>query len=342
MTLSDHLHEKKRFRRERASSWDRSGGNVDYVEVAPGATHAIEPLAGPGIIRHIWMTMRSGERDLYRKTRLQIAFDGAASPQVDAPVADFFLFGHGILTDVNAAPIQVSRQPHLPEPPGRGALNCAFPMPFAREARVTLVNNAAAPLVIYYYVDWESDVQLPEPVLHFHATFHEERTEPPDGQCLVPHGDFDLSLRNASVKENYVLLDARDAEGHYVGTGLSIDAPPDGPGKWWEGDDMFVIDGEPWPPRLHGTGTEDYFNLAWGFRKVECRPEYGVTWMDRAICPADPLAGQFSMYRFHLNDPIPFERSLLATLEHGHANDCRALYRSVAFWYGRGFDRSRA
>lgn len=98
---------------------------------------------------------------------------------------------------------------------------------------------------------------------------------------------------------------------------------------------MFVIDGEPWPPRLHGTGTEDYFNLAWGFRQVECRPEYGVTFIDKSEEDRDPADGRISMYRFHLSDPIPFTESLHASIEHGHANDCEAYYRSVAYWYGR-------
>ena len=90
-------------------------------------------------------------------------------------------------------------------------------------------------------------------------------------------------------------------------------------GRWWEGDDWFVIDGERWPPTLHGTGTEDYFNLAYGFHRVDCRPEYGVTFLERPD-PALIACGKFSMYRFHLSDPIPFESSIAASLEHGNFN----------------------
>ena len=98
---------------------------------------------------------------------------------------------------------------------------------------------------------------------------------------------------------------------------------------------MFEIDGESWPPRLHGTGMEDYFNLAWGVRHTDCRPEYGVTFLEKRLEDRSQVAGLFSMYRFHLNDPIPFTKSLRASVEHGHANDCEAFFRSVAYWYGR-------
>ena len=98
-----------------------------------------------------------------------------------------------------------------------------------------------------------------------------------------------------------------------------------------------VLGGERWPPTLHGTGTEDYFNLAYGVHRVDCRPEYGVTFLERPD-PTLIACGKFSMYRFHLSDPIPFERSLAASLEHGNFNLARVHYRSVANWYGRPTD----
>jgi hypothetical protein len=98
---------------------------------------------------------------------------------------------------------------------------------------------------------------------------------------------------------------------------------------------MFIIDEEPWPPRVHGTGTEDMFGLAWGFRVVDNRPLHGITFLEKQPDDIHPIDGRFAMYRFHLESPIPFTRSLRASLEHGHANDCRAYYRSTAYWYGR-------
>jgi len=332
--LSD-LHRPKRFERRRASSYAGDGSNHDSVVIAAGDEYRVASLTGPGIVRHIWMTVAGESPRLYQDLELVVHCDGSDEPQVAVPLADFFCFGHGLLVDVDAAPIQVSRQPHIDRPPYCGGLNCLFPMPFDRVAEFSFRNRGDEQLVVYYYVDWEAHQALADPAHHFHATLNEEHTEPPAGQVPQSHGEGDGGLINVDTAENYRLLAVEGMSGHYVGTALSIDCRAGGAGKWWEGDDVFVIDGEPWPPRLHGTGTEDYFNLAWGFRRVDCRPEHGVTFLEKRDGDSDQIDGRFSLYRFHLNDPIPFTRALDASLEHGHANDCQAYYRSVAYWYGR-------
>jgi hypothetical protein len=45
------------------------------------------------------------------------------------------------------------------------------------------------------------------------------------------------------------------------------------------------------------------------------------------------VGGKWSLYRFHLDSPIPFTKSLRATIEHGHANHRSDNYYSVAYWY---------
>ena len=339
--LLDDLHRKRSGRRRRESTWDRSGGPRDLVELGPAQSIVVPELGGPGIIRHLWVVLGGDhfpDSDVYRAVRLVLRFDGAAEPQVDVPLADFFLFGHGHLVDVNSLPIQVSRSMRRAEPPYLGALNCTFPMPFDRSAEISLHNTSpdAEPFKVHYYVDWDQHAEpLPEPTFHFRASFHEEHTRPPPG---AP------AFRTLDDAENYPFLRADGFEGHYVGTGLSVHCTQRDDrvagrdlGRWWEGDDWFVIDGERWPPTLHGTGTEDYFNLAYGFHRVDCRLEYGVTFLERPD-PALIACGKFSMYRFHLSDPIPFERSIAASLEHGNFNLARVHYRSVAYWYGRPTD----
>ena len=44
-----------------------------------------------------------------------------------------------------------------------------------------------------------------------------------------------------------------------------------------EGNGMIFIDGEPWPPCLHGTGTEDCFGTAFCPRQECCAPHPGIT-----------------------------------------------------------------
>jgi len=120
--------------------------------------------------------------------------------------------------------------------------------------------------------------------------------------------------------------------GHYVGCCLHVDT--DETGWWGEGDDMFFIDGEPWPPRLHGTGTEDYFCGAWNYNQLSVpysTPYYGYHFKGNA-----DYTGKHSQYRFHIEDPVYFERSLRLAIEHGHANDRQGDWTSTAYWYQVG------
>ena len=87
---------------------------------------------------------------------------------------------------------------------------------------------------------------------------------------------------------------------------------------------MFFVDGESWPPSLHGTGTEHYFGMAWGIHRKYQSWDHGVTHYERNITDHDSYYdGRFVLYRWHLADPIPFRRSLHASIERGHANDCQ-------------------
>ena len=328
-------HLAKRFERRRASSYDRSGGNRDHVRLDAGQSHEVWLRPGPGIVRHIWLTLRIEHPATYRDFDLEITFDEAEEPQVRSSIADFFCFGHGLLTDVDSIPIQVSRQPHLLARPYSGSMNTYFPMPFSESARFVFRNRTEQEAVIFYYIDWEHHANMAEPPLYFHATVREEKPGRPRQQREIEHGEYDSDLLTTDPAENYTFLKAEDHEGHFAGLVLNIECRPDDEGKWWEGDDMFIIDSEPWPPRIHGTGTEDYFNLAWGFRSVECRPQYGITWLEKPDWAKSQIDGRFTMYRFHIDDPIQFRSSIHGSLEHGHANDCTAHYRSTAFWYGR-------
>ena len=104
--MLNHHHKKKRLLRQRESSWDRTGATRDAERIEPGDTHALPNLNGPGIIRHIWMTMDGPSSDFYRELQFVLRFDNAATPQVQLPLADFFLFGHGLLVNVNSAPFK--------------------------------------------------------------------------------------------------------------------------------------------------------------------------------------------------------------------------------------------
>ena len=140
-----------------------------------------------------------------------------------------------------------------------------------------------------------------------------------------------IALRNKSDQDNYLLLET-EGRGHYIGTLLNVhNLAPCHPEEWFgEGDDMFFIDGEKWPPSLHGTGTEDYFCAAWGFPSGHyAGPYHGISLAGSTY----NWSGKWSIYRFHLEDPVIFQKSLRVSIEHGHANCRNDDWSSVAYWY---------
>jgi len=327
----DYLTRPIPAERRRASSWNRDGGNQDHWVVPAGGTQILADLAGPGIIRHLWLTINSSDAGYLRRMRLRFTWDRAKQPAVDVPLGPFFCCGFDRVVDVETPMIAVrrSRAGNEDNPdPGRGGFNCYWPMPFHTSARLEFVNGTAGACKLFAYVDWEKHPHLPDETMHFCATYRQEwptRPVPPP-----EHGE----IKNLTGAENYVILDVANAAGTYVGCNLSVESLPDGPGKWYEGDDMIFIDGEPWPPRLHGTGTEDYFNFGWGAHRHFTSATYGICHYERNLTDHDRFYdGRFTLYRLHLYDPIPFRKSIRVTIEHGHGNDAQARYHSVAYWY---------
>ena len=334
------------YKSRRLSSWDRSGGNMDAVQVMPGASVVLGEIAGAGCVKHIWMTMASlpAERDELRQTVLRMFWDGAASPSVEVPLGDFFGIGFGLRRNFVSLPLQMSPQN------GRG-FNCWFPMPFASGARFELENQGQHQRLIFFYIDYEEHRAIDANHGRFHAWWN--RTNPTAGTARE-HGytraDYGYSdarpagaglaidgpwkRANLTGARNYVILDVAGC-GHYVGCNLNIDVFERQVNDWYgEGDDMIFIDGEPWPPRLHGTGTEDYFNTAFCPKQEYSAPYHGITVYSGT--EAWPWGGKNSMYRFHVEDPIRFDQSIRVTIETGHDNALANDYSSTAYWYQVG------
>jgi hypothetical protein len=335
MLLGSSLGDLARLRdgrRRRASSWDREGGNRDFLVIRPGETAVLCEIEGAGIVRHIWCTMATGDNPFYaRTTLLRMHWDGSSTPCVEAPIGDFFGIGHAIVKDFVSLPLAMSPQD------GRG-FNCFFPMPFAAGARIEVTNEAGAGMIFYYYVDYEEHDGLEDELGRFHAQWRRENPTEGWGEGRFGGDAEGAELRrkvwttpNLDGRRNYVILEAR-GRGHYVGCNLNIDCFSRQKNDWYgEGDDMIFIDGDDWPPTLHGTGTEDYFNTAFSPRREFNAPYHGVT----VYSGTDdwPWKGKNSMYRFHVEDPIMFEKSIRVTIEHGHANNLSNDYSSTAYWY---------
>ncbi|MBN9502470.1 MAG: hypothetical protein BGO01_13725 [Armatimonadetes bacterium 55-13] len=314
------------FISRRSSSWDQSGGNEDWRTIPAGTSHVLLDEAKPGCIRHIWLTV--GNDDSYpRKAVIRMWWDGEENPSVEVPLGDFFGIGHGIRKNFVSAPLQMS-----PED-GRG-FSCWFPMPF-NAARIEVQNECENDINLYYYVDFEEYAEPhPAEVARFHAQWRREN--PTEGwlkEKLGPENYLQIwaSKKTLDDKDNYLILEA-EGDGIFVGCNLNIDCFQRQGNDWYgEGDDMFVIDGEPWPPRLHGTGTEDYFCTAFGPAQEYCAPYHGIT--VNSGTAEWRWKGKNSMYRFHIEDPIRFRKSIRVSIEHGHANKLSNDYSSTAYWY---------
>ncbi len=303
-------------RRESSSNADLYK-NGDAKNIAPGQTLTLGELEGPGIITHIWCTVGMNDPFYGRSLVLRIYWDGLDKPSVEAPLGDFFGVGHGAWITYTSLPAAVTSN-------GR-ARTCYWRMPFRKSARVTLTNESEDIECdsFYYYLDWQKKDSLPEDTTYFHAQYRQATPAEP--------GD-------------YTILET-DGAGQYVGTVYSVHQMENG---WFgEGDDRFYIDGEE-TPSLRGTGTEDYFNDAWGFRAFST-PYYGVPLFEGYFA-----GDRVTAYRWHLIDPVAFKKSLKVTIEHRgsiFSDDLLELggflersdwISSVAFWYQQppaGLDR---
>ncbi|MBP7559904.1 MAG: DUF2961 domain-containing protein [Armatimonadetes bacterium] len=282
-------------------------GNFDMTRIPAGQVFELPLMEGPGVITHIWMTSHSGHLDRLDQLILRIYWDGAEEPAVEVPLGDFFACGHGKRLIVNSLPVQVSES---------GALTCYWRMPFLRSARITVTNdNPTEGTGLYWMVDYMTYDELPEDTPYFCARYRQEFP------CVMGR--------------DYRFLDAR-GRGHYVGAVLSTTLCQDG---WFgEGDDFFYIDGEE-VPSLQGTGTEDYFNDAWGYRE-RTTPFFGQT-----LWEGYEAGDRGCMYRWHVLDPVPFTESIQVDIEHkgnmeppvdGWYVERPDFFSSVAFWYQIG------
>lgn len=318
------LYRSRQAKSKRASSYDTTGGNRDYLKIYPGDKLDIAKLEGSGCITHIWMTMAPLEDDveefLHRKVVLRMYWDGEDNPSVQAPIGDFFGMGHGITKNFTSAPLQMS-------PEDGRAMNSFFPMPFGKDACIEIESHANEAIKFYFYVNYELYEKEIDSPLRFHALWKRELTKGIDDN--ISNALYTFGGKNTTGENNYVILDAV-GKGHYVGCNLNIhNLRFTQEWNWYgEGDDMIFIDGEKWPPSLHGTGMEDYFNTAWCPQQEQNAPYHGI------ILGGNPnWAGKISTYRYHIQDPIHFDESIKVTIEHGHNNHRSDDYSSTAYWY---------
>ncbi|HEV7735173.1 MAG TPA: glycoside hydrolase family 172 protein [Candidatus Binatia bacterium] len=312
-------------RSRRSSSWDRSGRNWDFVTVQPGDTAVLLEHEGPGCVTHLYCALAFPELTDYRDAILRCWWDGETTPSVEVPLGDFFGLAHARIRTIRTALTAVN--------PGFGSshgMHAYFPMPFATGARITVEHRGDRALggalpALWYHVDYETyDEPPPADTLRFHAQWRQEKPT----IAIGPHPNRQLhGAANLDGAENYTALDVTGA-GQMVGLVLQINNVA---GGWYgEGDDMVFVDGDSWPPAIHGTGTEEIFGGGACPVREFAGPYHGFHLVEGGD---HEHAGLVGAYRWFLHDPIRFTRSLRWTVEHGHANNFANEYASVAYWY---------
>ncbi|HCA79312.1 MAG TPA: hypothetical protein DEP53_06210 [Bacteroidetes bacterium] len=279
------------------------------VKIEKKSTFTLAEINGPGAIQHIWMTPTG----TWRFSILRIYWDGEQQPSVEVPVGDFFGNGWGTYSHISSLPVAVN--------PG-SAFNCYWEMPFRKSCRITMENIGEADMTLYYQVDYTL-TDVPSDLAYFHAQFR--RVNP------LPY------------KGIYTILEGVRGWGQFVGTYLAWGVNNNG---WWgEGEIKFFLDGDDEYPTICGTGTEDYFCGSYNFENQVTHQyqEFSTPYsgLSQVIRPDGLYNSQqrFGLYRWHIMDPIRFEKDLKVTIQAlGWRSEGRYLplqddIASVAFWY---------
>lgn len=309
----------REYKARRSSSWDRSGGNGDAVPLNPGKEAVLLDVTEAGVVTHLWFTINSPDPMHLKNLVLRAWWDGESAPSIESPIGDFFGLGLGEYYTYQSALLAVAPMK---------ALNAYFKMPFASAARITVTNEGTIRTDnLYFAVDYVAVEQLPGDLGRFHAQYRQAAPcKAWTDQWTNEYSPEINGKKNLNGEGNYVFLEAM-GKGHFVGVTHAVLQNQD---QWFgEGDDMIFIDGDTMPT-INGTGTEDYYNGAWDFGGKEfANLHQGAPY----IVDPERIGGRYCLYRWHTESPIPFEKSIRVTMEHGHANHRADNFYSTAFWY---------
>ncbi len=278
-----------------------------FIKIKSGETITLAEIDGSGAIQHIWMTPTGN----WRYSILRIYWDGEKEPSVECPVGDFFGMGWGEYAPLNSLAVTVN--------PG-SAFNCYWAMPFRRKCKITMQNiNEKDAMTLYYQIDYTL-TDVPSDAAYFHAQFRRQ---------------------NQNMTSDYTIIDGVKGKGQFVGVYLAWGVKNNG---WWgEGEIKFFLDGDSKFPTICGTGTEDYFCGSYNFDRGGQYKEFTTPYagLHQVIRPDGTYKSQqrFGLYRWHIMDPIRFEKDLKITIQDlGWRQGGRYLAQqsdisSVCFWY---------
>ena len=273
--------------------------------IHPGETVVLCDIEGPGTIRHIWMT--GGFKDHPEALRSMVVrayWENQEHPSIECPLGDF----------MGSANARISAYQSAVHSTGiNAALNIWLPMPFLEHARITMTNEDAGNITLFYQVDYTTGDRHPDDLGRLHVCFRRDNP--------------------TTLTEDFELLPERSGRGRFIGTVLGIRTLED---HWWgEGEIKIYMDGDEEFPTICGTGSEDYVCLSYGMQETPYR-YHGCSWN---------RDGFVSMYRWHLPDPVYWQESCRITIqqigwspvkrdETGHPlYERQDDWSSATFWY---------
>jgi len=253
--------------------------------VNPGETITLADIAGPGRIRHIWMTFPPAAPEQMRAVWMEIYYDSHSEPSVSVPCLDFFALPHGRTAPYFSALTSVQE--------GRG-FNAYYPMPFRKRVRLSVTNSGAKPINFYYQVDYTLQETVPDEG-YLHVTFRRQNP--------------------TTLKKDFVIAEGLKGPGRFLGSAVGIRVLQDGMGWYGEGEFKFYRDGDDSYPTICGTGLEDYVGAAWGMHQ---HTAFYTGAPLNVFAPDKKDAGMpdfVSFYRWHIPDPIIFRDTFRATIQ---------------------------
>jgi hypothetical protein len=272
------------------------------VEIRPGEAVTVFELNRGGRIMGFKISPAGSFEGLSKNMDIRITWNHDVNPAVFCPVADFFGYAFG----------KTSMQSLLLG--SRDNINyCFYPMPFDQSAKIELI----------YRVD-SSSQQIPIQVSFQVWYTDESRNATEEGKF---YAQWSKEIKSTRGKP-HVFLNV-SGKGHYVGTILQAQGLQAGMTYFFEGDDSASIDGN---FRIHGTGSEDYFNGGW-YAMMDrwdgklSLPLHGALDYSLPFC-------RTGGYRFYISDKLSFQKSFYMGIEHGPAgNEFPVNYTSVALYY---------
>jgi len=281
--------------------------SVSKVVLKPGDILPVFSRTGGGHIVGVEVSPQLQQLNTeFKDLIIRVRWDNEPVPAINSPVSDFFGYAYG----------KPSMQSMLAGVKN-GVHYCYLPMPFDKSATIEL-EFIKSPLNV--------SSEIPVDVKVY---YNETKRTTNEGKLYAEW----KREKNPENGKPYLILNKK-GRGHYVGTLLQAQGLESGITGFFEGDDICTVDGT---MRLHGTGSEDYFNGGW----------YAVPdrW-DRALnmplhgCLAYSIAlSRTGGFRFYMTDKISFERDIQLTIEHGSGDDPKdnnqypVDYSSVAFYY---------